>query len=61
MHLWFQINSKGDLKIRDLTWNDRGNYMCRVKNHNGSQNVTSFLYPVSDVMYRICLSKLIAQ
>jgi hypothetical protein len=41
----YKILESGDLLIRDLTWDDMGNYMCVVENQHGSDRTNIFLYP----------------
>jgi hypothetical protein len=41
----YKILESGDLLIRDLTWDDMGNYMCVVENEHGSDRTSIFLYP----------------
>ncbi|XP_054167055.1 zwei Ig domain protein zig-4-like [Oppia nitens] len=41
----YKILENGDLVIRDLSWDDMGNYMCVADNQHGSDRTTLFLYP----------------
>ena len=41
----FKILENGDLIIRDLSWDDMGNYECVAQNQLGSDRTTLFLYP----------------
>lgn len=41
----YKILENGDLIIRDLSWDDMGNYMCVAQNRLGSDRISLFLYP----------------
>ncbi|CAG2121939.1 unnamed protein product, partial [Medioppia subpectinata] len=41
----YKVLENGDLIIRDLTWDDMGNYMCVAENSHGSDRTSLFLYP----------------
>lgn len=43
----FEILETGDLLIKDLRWEDMGNYVCTVSNELGSDTVSTFVYPAS--------------
>jgi len=43
----FQVQSNGDLVIRDITFPDMGEYTCIATNLRGSQRITTFLYPLA--------------
>ncbi|UYV73635.1 ImpL2 [Cordylochernes scorpioides] len=41
----FQVLANGDLMIRDIKWEDMGEYTCKVQNSRGSDSTETFLYP----------------
>lgn len=43
----YEILETGDLIIKDLNWADMGNYVCTVSDDQGSDSVSSFVYPAS--------------
>lgn len=41
----YQILENGDLLIKDLSWDDMGNYYCTSSNQHGNDKISMFLYP----------------
>jgi len=50
----YKILESGDLLIRDLSWDDMGNYVCVAENQHGSDRTTIFLYPT---LVSFCFSR----
>ena len=47
---WLQITDGGDLVIRDVNWSkNMGLYKCLAHNSHGSDQIDTFLYPVSEL------------
>ena len=42
-----QMTEQGDLIVRNLTFDDMGNFQCLVKNLNGSDKIETFVYPLA--------------
>jgi hypothetical protein len=42
----FQLNTKGDLIIKNLSWSEMGEYSCLVENQFGYEVASTFLYPL---------------
>ncbi|CAG7658800.1 unnamed protein product [Allacma fusca] len=42
----FQVNSNGNLLIRNLSWNEMGEYSCVAENSFGNDLASTFLYPL---------------
>jgi len=42
----FQLNTKGDLIIKNLSWGEMGEYSCLVENPFGYEVASTFLYPL---------------
>jgi hypothetical protein len=42
----FQMNTMGDLVIKNLSWNEMGEYTCSVENPYGAESSATFLYPL---------------
>ena len=45
--LYFQMTEQGDLIVRNLSFEDMGNFQCLVKNINGSDMIETFVYPLA--------------
>lgn len=43
----YEILDTGDLLIKDLRWADMGSYVCSVSDEQGSDSVSSFVYPAT--------------
>lgn len=41
----------GDLLINEISWNNMGDYYCACENEAGVDEVSTFLYPVSQNFY----------
>ena len=44
---YFQMTEQGDLIVRNLSFEDMGNFQCLVKNINGSDMIETFVYPLA--------------
>ena len=45
--LHLQMTSQGDLIVRNLSFEDMGNFQCLVKNIHGSDMIETFVYPLA--------------
>ena len=45
--LYLQMTSQGDLVVRNLSFEDMGNFQCLVKNIHGSDMIETFVYPLA--------------
>jgi hypothetical protein len=43
----YQMTKQGDLIVRNLSFEDMGNFQCLVKNINGSDMIETFVYPLA--------------
>lgn len=43
----YEILETGDLLIKDLRWTDKGKYICTVSDDQGSDSVSSYVYPAA--------------
>jgi len=43
----YQMTSQGDLIVRNLSFEDMGNFQCLVKNIHGSDMIETFVYPLA--------------
>lgn len=43
----YEILETGDLLIKDLRWSDMGSYVCTVSDDQGSDSISTFVYPTS--------------
>lgn len=43
----YEVMDTGDLLIKDLSWSDMGSYVCTVSDEQGSDSVSSFVYPAA--------------
>lgn len=43
----YQMTEQGDLIVRNLSFEDMGNFQCLVKNINGSDMIETFVYPLA--------------
>jgi hypothetical protein len=43
----YQMTEQGDLIVRNLSFQDMGNFQCLVKNVNGSDMIETFVYPLA--------------
>lgn len=46
-YLHLQMTSQGDLVVRNLSFEDMGNFQCLVKNIHGSDMIETFVYPLA--------------
>jgi hypothetical protein len=44
----YQMTEQGDLIVRNLSFEDMGNFQCLVKNINGSDMIETFVYPLAE-------------
>jgi len=44
----YQMTKQGDLIVRNLSFEDMGNFQCLVKNINGSDMKETFVYPLAE-------------
>ena len=42
------MTQQGDLIVRNLSFEDMGNFQCLVKNINGSDMKETFVYPLAE-------------
>ena len=47
MYYIFQMTEQGDLIVRNLSFEDMGNFQCLVKNLSGSDMIETFVYPLA--------------